>query len=164
MNKTVLGVAMVVVFCITWWIVAGEAMQEVLANQAHDHAVEQSNNQSDQAKQAKKAHKQAEQATKDAVWAKEHGQQTGQTIEQARQAQKQAYEQLKQADEQATQARTAQQVTQKAKWAANKKVNQSIMPPAQFSTQATLGIGAGLLADVLLLVGALAWSKLTAKA
>ena len=25
MKKTILGVAMVVVFCITWWLVAGEA-------------------------------------------------------------------------------------------------------------------------------------------
>ncbi len=35
---------------------------------------------------------------------------------------------------------------------------------AHIRLQAALGIGAGLLADVLLLVGALAWSKLTAKA
>ena len=35
---------------------------------------------------------------------------------------------------------------------------------AHIRLQAAFGIGAGLLADVLLLVGALAWSKLTAKA
>ena len=75
MKKIVLGVAMVVVFCITFWMVAGEAWQ---------------------------AAKQAEQA--------------------------------------------------------------DIMAAAHWRTQASWGIGAGLLADVLLLVGALTWSKLTAKA
>ena len=95
MNKTVLGVAMVVVFCITWWLVAGEALQ--IAQQA----------------------------------------------EQARQQAQQAYEPAKQPFEQAEQA--------------------SIMADAHFRTQASWGIGAGLLADVLLLVGVVAWQKITFK-
>ena len=89
MKKTILGVALVVVFCITWWLVAGEALQ--IAQQA----------------------------------------------EQARQQAQQAYEPAKQA---------------------------SIDTDAHFRTQGSWGIGAGLLADVLVLVGALAWSKVTAKA
>ena len=110
MNKTVLGVAMVVVFCITWWIVAGEAMQ---------------------------ASQQAEQAYEQALQAET---QPKETYEQAMQA----LEQVVQAYQQAGQA--------------------SIAADAHWRTQASWGIGAGLLADVLLLVGALAWSKLTAKA
>ena len=110
MNKTVLGVAMVVVFCITWWIVAGEAWQAV--------------------EPAKQANEQAWQAET----------QPKETYEQAMQA----LEQVVQAARQAEQA--------------------FIMADAHWRTQASWGIGAGLLADVLLLVGALAWSKLTAKA
>ena len=102
MKKTVLGVAMVVVFCITWWLVAGEAMQAVEpAKQAYEQAL------------------------------------------QARQKARQYYEPAKQPFEQAEQA--------------------SIMADAHFRTQASWGIGAGLLADVLLLVGALAWQKITFK-
>ena len=77
MNKTILGVAMVVVFCITWWLVAGEAMQI------------------------------------------------------------------------AKQELTAAQQARRAVWQAK---------------QALLGVGAGLLADVLLLVGVVAWQKITFKA
>ena len=80
---------MVVAFCITWWLVAGEAWQVA---------------------------QQSEQTSKE--W-----------------------------------QRTAQQAEQA-----------SIMDYAHFRTQGSWGLGAGLLADVLLLVGALAWSKLTAKA
>ena len=101
---------MVVVFCITWWLVAGEAMQAV--------------------EPAKQAHEQAKQ--------------TAQQAEQAVTQAEQAYEQAMQTAPQAEQA--------------------SIMADAHWRTQASWGIGAGLLADVLLLVGALAWSKLTAKA
>ena len=110
MNKTVLGVAMVVVFCITWWIVAGEAMQ---ASQQAEQAYQQ----------AEKAYQQAKQAVTQA---------------------EQAYQQAEQAYQPAEQA--------------------SIMADAHWRTQRSWGIGAGLLVDVLLLVGALAWSKLTAKA
>ena len=96
MKKIILGVVMVVVFCIAWWLVVSEAKK----------AIPQVEKTLEQAKQA---------------------------VEQA----KQAVEQAKQAVEQVSQA-----VATAQKW----------------------GIGAGLLADVLLLVGALAWSKLTAKA
>ena len=78
MNKTVLGVAMVVVFCITFWIVAGEA------------------------------------------W---------------------GY------------ARTMET-----------RCGFCGVYMSRWRTQASWGVGAGLLADLLLLVGALVWSKLTAKA
>ena len=124
MNKTVLGVAMVVVFCITWWIVAGEAMQ---ASQQAEQAYQQ----------AEKAYQQAKQAVTQA--------------EQASQQAEQAYQQAEQAYEQALQAyQPAEQA--------------SIMADAHWRTQRSWGIGAGLLVDVLILVGALAWSKLTAKA
>ena len=103
MKKTILGVAMVVVFCITWWLVAGEAMQV--------------------AQQAAQAVKQAQQA-----------------------------------------ALQAQQAAQKVQQFAQQAQQASIMADAHWRTQGSWGIGAGLLADVLLLVGALAWSKLTAKA
>ena len=51
----------------------------------------------------------------------------------------------------------AKQAVEQAKQAVE-QVSQAV------ATAQKLGIGAGLLADVLLLVGALAWSKLTAKA
>ena len=113
MNKTILGVAMVVVFCITWWIVAGEAWQAA-----------------QQAEQAEQKYKQVYNEYE-------------QALKQAEQALDQTFEQIKQAVSQADQA--------------------SIIPSAHFRTQASWGIGAGLLADVLVLVGALAWSKRTAK-
>ena len=77
MNKKVLGVAMVLVFCITWWIVAGEAWGN--------------------------------------VW--------------------------------------------KYSW------YRSFWGPywSHFRTQASWGVGAGLLADALLLVGVVAWQKITFK-
>ena len=182
MNKTILGVAMVVVFCITWWLVAGEAMQ---ASQQAEQAYQQAEQT---AKQAKQAHEQAMQTAKqaeqayiiassdpsgDEAFREYHKQlnypdktaqqikQLKQTVEQANQAfflVQQAYEQAKQTAQQAKQAyEQAKQTAPQAKQA-------SIMADAHFRTQASWGIGAGLLADVLLLVGALAWSKLTAKA
>ena len=124
MKKTVLGVAMVVVFCITWWLVAGEAMQV--------------------AQQAKQAYQQTGQAHLQTMEAFKKAFQAYKPAEQAYQQTEQAYIQARQAYKQAEQA--------------------SIMADAHWRTQASWGIGAGLLADVLLLVGALAWSKLTAKA
>ena len=91
---------MAVAFCITWWVVTGEAWQART--------------------QAYQASEQAEQASEQA---------------------EQAYEQAEQASRQAEQAL------------------------AQTSRPSVLwGMGAALLVKVLLLVGALAWSKLTAKA
>ena len=198
MNKTVLGVAIVVVFCITWWLVAGEAMQ---AAQQTWQAYEQ----------AEQAHKQAEQAYMQAKPALQQAREThDQAIKQAKQAYEQAYEQARkqakqtttywqgqeafvwnvegevdkaygpaeQAYEQARQQawqQAYQQVYKQAWQAPHPTTGQAeqAVPPlkqaynmadAHWRTQASWGIGAGLLAAVLLLVGALAWSKLTAKA
>ena len=148
MNKTVLGVAMVVVFCITWWLVAGEAMQ--VAQQAEQAAL-----------QAMQVAQQAEQAFKQAVQASQQAEQTSQQAEQAAQQALQAYQQTEPAREAALQA---QQAAQKVQQFAQQAQQASIMADAHWRTQGSWGIGAGLLADVLLLVGALAWSKLTAKA
>ena len=63
MNKTILGVAMVVVFCITWWLVAGEAMQIAQqALQAVKPAQQAANQAAQAAQQAQQAAQQAEQA------------------------------------------------------------------------------------------------------
>ena len=123
MKKTPLGVARVVVFCITWWLVAGEAMQV--------------------AQQAKQAYQQTGQAHLQTMEAFKKAFQAYKPAEQAYQQTEQAYIQARQAYKQAEQA--------------------SIMADAHWRTQGSWGIGAGLLVDVLLLIGALAWSKLTAK-
>ena len=103
MNKTILGVAMVVAFCITWWLVAGEAWR----------------------------------ATQKVVQAKQQAEQAQQAYEQAfEKAYEQAYDQPPQTYEQAD---------------------------ALFHTRASWGVGAGLLVDVLLLVGIVAWQKITFK-
>ena len=93
MKKTIHLGLMAVAFCITWWVVTGEAWQ---------------------------ARTQAYQASEQA---------------------EQAYEQAEQASRQAEQA-----------------LAQTSMPSVLWC------MGAALLVKVLLLVGALAWSKLTAKA
>ena len=130
MNKTVLGVVMVVVFCITWWLVAGEAMQV--------------------AQQAAQAVKQAQQAY----------QQASQAAQQAEQAFKQAVQAYQPAEQAALQA---QQAAQKVQQFAQQAQQASIMADAHWRTQGSWGIGAGLLADVLLLVGIVAWQKITFK-
>ena len=138
MNKTILGVAMVVVFCITWWLVAGEAMQAVEpAKQAYEQALQAN-------LQALKAYEQEDQADTQAP----------QGYFEALQAQEQALQAWKQAKQAYLQAQRALEQAKQA----------SIMADAHWRTQRSWGIGTGLLADVLLLVGALAWSKLTAKA
>ena len=142
MNKTIRGVAMVVVFCITWWIVAGEAMQAV-----------------EPAKQAYKQAVQKKQTYQSVVEAKEKAEQA--LLQAYEQAENQAYAQAK---EQAYQAEQAEQAYEKTRQSAQQAEQASIAADAHWRTQASWGIGAGLLADVLLLVGALAWSKLTAKA
>ena len=152
MKKTVLGVAMVVVFCITFWIVAGEAMQAVEpAKQAAQQAKQA-------AQQAKQAAQQAEQASEmrlilaqNYTLQGEIGTQASHQADEASAVAWLAADQAKQAVEQAEQA--SQQAEQAY-----------IIAGADWRTQRSWGIGAGLLADVLLLVGALVWSKLTAKA
>ena len=75
-------------------------------------------------------------------------------VSEAKKAIPQVEKTLEQAKQAVTQALQASQQAEQA----------SIMADAHWRTQRSWGIGAGLLADVLLLVGALAWSKLTAKA
>ena len=182
-KKTILGVAMVVVFCITWWLVAGEAWQAVEpAKQAHQQAwqayeqapkavdqevkaVEQAQKERYQAvqayQQAQQSFHQAHPARGGVVQLNQAVHQAGQVVEQAEQAAQQA----EQALEQARQAhRQALEAALQAREAARQAEQASIMADAHWRTQRPWGIGTGLLADVLLLVGALAWSKLTAKA
>ena len=104
MKKTVLGVAMVVVFCITWWLVAGEAWQAVKpAKQALDQAwkaygpaYERAFSVTfDYAEQRERSPFTPLKQALDQAW-KAYGQAYEQAYEQA----KQAYEQAKQAYEQ----------------------------------------------------------------
>ena len=122
MKKTILGVRnAMVVFCFTWWLVAGEAWQ---AAQRAEQAVKQAEQEAQRAEQIAK---QVDQASPPAQ------QGLGFFI----------HERNLQAAQQAEQA--------------------SIMADAHWRTQRSWGIGAGLLAVVLPLVGVLVWSKLTAK-
>ena len=149
MNKTILGVAMVVVFCITWWLVAGEAWQVRDAWQA--------------VWQAEQVGKQASDAAIEMRTQREK--QTGKTEESKAEAQQ--WEAAIQSGEEAKQARQAVESPPRVFTLHGESYKQaeqaSIMADAHWRTQRSWGIGAGLLADVLLLVGALAWSKLTAK-
>ena len=86
-KKTILGVAMVVVFCITWWLVAGEAMQAVEQAEQAKHAI-----QSETLRSYEMALQAALQA-KDAEQAEQASQQAAQASNQAKQ---QAYQQAKQ--------------------------------------------------------------------
>ena len=159
MNKTVLGVAMVVVFCITWWLVAGEAKQErVQADEQLLQALEEKYISSMQVSNTATASFVAESAYRVAVskfnQAAEASDEAAEALVKAESAiskSKQAVEQAKQVNDKAEQA------VEQAKQAAE-QARQAV------ATTQKWGIGAGLLADVLLLVGALAWSKLTAKA
>ena len=150
MNKTILGVAMVVVFCITWWLVAGEAWQVRDAWQA--------------VWQAEQVGKQASDAAIEMRTQREK--QTGKTEESKAEAQQ--WEAAIQSGEEAKQARQAVESPPRVftlHGESYKQAEQALATyDAHFGTQASWGIGAGLLADVLLLVGVLAWSKLTAKA
>ena len=135
MNKTVLGVAMVVVFCITWGVVAGEARQAL---------------------------RQAEQAVEPSQRALEQSRQSFEQSLQALEKAQQAFDQAAQALRQAAPAfdRAVQEVEQ-AKQALEQATKAVASTDAHYRTQASWGIGAGLLVDVLLLVGVLAWSKIT---
>ena len=170
MKKTVLGVAMVVVFCITWWLVAGEAWQAVKpAKQALDQAW----------KAYGPAYERAFSVTFDYAEQRERSPFTPlkQALDQAwkayGQAYEQAYEQAKQAYEQIDEKmemylRELNRIPFGDQLHANTHAlaqtwQASIMADAHWRTQRSWGIGAGLLADVLLLVGALAWQKITFK-
>ena len=199
MNKTVLGVAMVVVFCITFWMVAGEAWQ---ASQKAEQAYEP-------AQQAEQARKEAYQrvrqqilltllderkprypaykAVQEQINKAASTEEVAAIVEAYNQAERQAEEAAKQAGpeeaakqaerqreeavnhgkqkmKQAVQAHEDEEVAWQAAHPEQAGIKQaSIMADAHWRTQRSWGIGAGLFADVLLLVGALAWSKLTAK-
>ena len=146
-DRKVLGVAMLVVFCIVNTIVSS------VGHEAREQAYEQR-------RHTERAFEQNEKMCNDA-WSEcllildqvnqwEQGARPRKVLERAHE---QAVEHAKQWDEQLV---LVEQAAQQAKQA-------SIMAYAQGSHQARWGLGAGLLADVLLLVGALAWLKLTAK-
>ena len=184
MKKTTLGVAIVVVFCITFWMVAGEAWQ---ASQKAEQAIKQAEQALQAYEQAAEKKSQAEQAYEQAAEKEEQGISARVYATQlAAKKAKQAYQQAKEAAEKAEQAYqeaivvgidpneakfSAKEATESfwnpSTWRevlkAPQKAKQA-MADAHWRTQGSWGIGAGLLADVLLLVGALAWSKLTAKA
>ena len=139
MKKTLLSVALVVVFCITWWVVAGEALQaRTRSQQAFKQAWEAYGEAGDREQYNEYQRKRYEQAPQkfEPTFPQAYGE--------ARKEVEQAYKQAQQAIEQATEA--------------------SSTARAHYDTQFKWGIGAGLLADVLLLVGALAWQKITFKA
>ena len=115
MKKTPLGVALVVAFCITWWIVAGNAWEITQLCQNEVQAYD-------------------------------------------------AYEAMRTTEAEAAFVR-AKQRRREAYPVGNNDPHELLEPVFKdFRLMASWGIGAGLLADVLLLIGALAWSKLTAKA
>ena len=210
MNKKVLGVAMVVVFCITWWIVAGEAWQAMERSQHSLNKAEQASKQATQdylvhaqvyeqavkgSKDLSEAHRRAtgnywscesdvsyskwalrnpEMATKkggknlypsgydrNQVGPSPECQSEWEVLEKARKLWKPYESALETAERANLEAKSADKNAQKSLEQAELA---SAIVDAHFRTQGSWGIGAGLLADVLLLVGALAWSKLTAKA
>ena len=139
MKKTILAGLMVIAFCITWWVVAGEALQaRTRSQQAFKQAWEAYGEAGDREQYNEYQRKRYEQAPQkfEPTFPQAYGE--------ARKEVEQAYKQAQQAIEQATEA--------------------SSTARAHYDTQFKWGIGAGLLADVLLLVGALAWQKITFKA
>ena len=136
MKKSTLAGLMVIAFCFTWRNVAGTAWQ---------------------AQQAGRASEQAYQAYKQASQADDHADQA------TRQEAQQAWDQAEQAYRQAQQA--YEQAFEKAYEQAYDQPPQTYeQADALFHTRASWGVGAGLLVDVLLLVGIVAWQKITFKA
>ena len=164
MNRNVLGVAMVVVFCITWWLVAGEAWQAVEpAKQAYQQAQQAVKPAEQVALQASQAFLQSPHHVAAQSYTRLNGNgNVQQALQVALQAESEGPLLASMRAQQA--AQQAEQASLQAQQAAQQAEQASIMADAHWRTQASWGIGAGLLADVLLLVGALAWSKLTAKA
>ena len=180
MKKTILGVAMVVVFCITWWLVAGGAW--LASNQAEQARIQLK----EEAITKEKAWYIPDKATltdlaKDAV---NNNIITGLATEAVKKAgsDTRVLQQIKKIIKSMRGSNKFQvaavvvllgawwlvageewQAFTEAKQTSTQALEASIAADAHFRTRAAWGIGAGLLADVLLLVGALAWSKLTAK-
>ena len=154
MNRNVLGavaagavvcIPLVVVFCITFWVVAGEAMQA-----------------SKQAQQAEQQAKQSmQQARRPAHKAQQAAEKAKQAFIQTTELNNPVAKALNQAVDVYAQAVDVYDSAVKA-WKQAEKA--SITADAHWRMQAAWGIGAGLLADVLLLVGVVEWWKLTAKA
>ena len=107
MKKTILAGLMVIAFCITWWVVAGEALQA--------------------------------------------RQQTQQAVNEIRPSCAICWDEV---------CATLANLIGPSEYGSQ---NIYITSP-HFRTQASWGIGAGLLVDVLLLVGVVAWQKITFKA
>ena len=144
MKKTILAGVMVVAFCITFLLVFGSAWQQL--GRAMDTKI-QERKANDQAWQT------LEQADKALKQVGQGGQQTAQEFEEAQQALKQAEKAVKDAEWEVEHTDEAEQRAQGRFSELSRDAD----------TQFKWGIGAGLLVDVLLLVGALAWSKLTTK-
>ena len=210
MNKKVLGVAMVLVFCITWWIVAGEAWQAMERSRHSLNQAEQASKQTTQdclvhaqvyeqavkgSKDLSEAHRRAtgnywscesdlyeskrwrpnpEMATKNGgknLYTSGYDrnqprpspecQSEWEVLEKARKLWEPYESALKTTERANLEAKSADKNAQESLEQAELT---SAIVDEHFRTQASWGIGAGLLADVLLLVGALAWSKLTTKA
>ena len=143
MKKTVLGVAMVVVFCATWWHVAGEAWQ------ARQQARQQATTGTAALEQALE---QAWQAFVQRLGLEEAWQGVWETRQPPpRSPQSLLYK----AELEARQPppRSPQSLLYKAELEAQGKAD------AHFRTQASLGIDAGLSADLLLLIVALACAR-----
>ena len=185
MNKKVLGVAMVVVFCITWWSVAGEAWE---ARWQAKQKFEQTKQQFEQAKPEGPAKKQAveraemaAQQAADRKWEvagqdNQRNKGSGGFDSGGAITKKQRYEssEYQQAEQAAKQAQEAKKIAS-AEWAIvsngpeNLKRFEATLTKAnsKFLQQALWGIGAGALNDLLvlalILAGIQTWLKLTAK-
>ena len=182
MNTKNLGVAMVVVFCITWWLVAGEACQtsiqigqasqQILAIEQAEEAVNQASKaarNTPQGVQLAQAREAAGYARMRASGETDSLNRFGVQVKQTQEAFNQASEAVRNTPQgvqlaQAEEALKQEQLEMAQLEHVPRGRQASINADAHFRTQASWGIGTGLLADVLLLVGALAWSKLTAKA
>ena len=141
MKKTILAGVMVVAFCITFLLVFGSAWQRL--GRAMDTKI-----------QERKANDQARQTLEQADKALEQVEQGGRlTPTQSALALKQAEKAVKDAEWEVEHTDEAEQRAQ------GRFSELSRDADIQFKW----GIGAGLLVDVLLLAGILAWSKLTTK-
>ena len=141
MKKTILAGVMVVAFCITFLLVFGSAWQRL--GRAMDTKI-----------QERKADDQARQTLEQADKALEQVEQGGRlTPTQSALALKQAEKAVKDAEWEVEHTKEAEQRAQ------GRFSELSRDADIQFKW----GIGAGLLVDVLLLAGILAWSKLTTK-
>ena len=167
MNKDILVGLIVIAFCITWWVIAGEAWQASTqadrARRRAKRAYEETMHEHERAELIDwKSHEWEVQARDRAEQAREEAGTPAGTagIRALEPAVQWKLEEAKQSNEQ-FRKRTLQAYSQ-----ASQAYHEACMAlptaRAHYDTRFKWGIGAGLLVDVLLLVGALAWSKLTA--